>query len=265
MRWRVVGSRLADFLWPRVCQGCGQDVPRREEGGVCGACWARVPRWEGLSCRVCGVPLPGGGARCWSCRKRQRHFLLARSFALYEEPLKNLLWKLKYGARESLARDVGFQMARVAAGWSWKVPPLVVPVPLHWTRRWRRGFNQSERLAEALCEKTGWVLVPDWLTRTRRTVSQTGLTREQRAANVEQAFAALDWAPGRGATVLLVDDVMTTGATLEACAKTLRTAGARRVLVLTAARQTPRALWKKISHKKKGGEEFVSSPPLLTI
>ncbi len=196
-----------------------------------------MPLWAGLTCRVCGVPLPDGGERCFHCRKGPRAFRLCRSAGLYEGVLKTCLWKLKYGGRAYLAGPVGDRMAETFAGTvEFREAAGLVPVPLHFWRERRRGYNQAVLLAERLSERTGRPLL-NVLYRRRATPSQTALDREERFRNVADAFQTRRGADVRGKTLLLVDDVCTTGATLEACARALKAAGARRVYALTAARQ----------------------------
>jgi ComF family protein len=154
---------------------------------------------------------------------------------MYDGPLREILHALKYGNRPSLAQPLARLMV-AGAGDLLAGVDLVVPVPLHRQRRRARGFNQAEELARHL--GLGW---KDVLRRTRATPSQTDLPAAQRHANVRDAFALRRGRAVDGLTVLLVDDVSTTGATLEACAGVLRQAGAREVRALTAARVVSRS------------------------
>lgn len=205
---------------------------------MCDPCWEAVPRWIGLSCVVCGVPLPDGGARCRDCRRRRRAFRFLRSAGLYEGSLMKLIRKFKYGGREDLARPLGRLMAD-----RWAEEPrlgpadAVLPVPLHWIRERTRGYNQAAVLAGIFAEKAGLPLWEGVLKRDRSTKQQTALGRAGREANVRDAFRVARPERVKGKTLILVDDVSTTGATLESCARVLRQAGARRVGALTAARQ----------------------------
>jgi ComF family protein len=180
--------------------------------------------------------LPDGGARCGDCRGRRRAFKLLRSAGVYEGSLQKLIKKFKYGGREDLARPLGRMLVDL-----WREQPrlgpvdAVVPVPLHWLRERGRGYNQALVLAEYFGRKTGLPVVRA-LAR-RRSPSQTELRREERLENVRDAFRAARPELARGKSLLLVDDVCTTGATLEACARALKAAGARRVAALTVARQ----------------------------
>jgi len=186
-------------------------------------------------CVTCGDPLPSwrsvvGGALCPRCRRRPPLVTLARSIGPYEGTLRAIVHALKYDGRPTLARHLATRMrapgAEVLAG-----ADLVVPVPLHASRERARGFNQARELARHL----GYPLA-DALTRTRRTASQADLPAAKRHANVRDAFACRRGAQVRGCTIVLVDDVSTTGATLNACAAALLAAGATEVRALTAAR-----------------------------
>lgn len=183
------------------------------------------------------MALPDGGARCWECRNRRRDFRFCRSFGIYAGPLKRAVRVFKYAGREALARPLAGFLASVVRRPELKGIDLLVPVPLHFIRKHARGYNQAELLARALSADIG-VPVADVLCRRRWTRPQAGLHREARRRNVAGVFAVRSSGAERlrGGRVLLIDDVCTTGATLEACARALRAAGARRVDALTLAR-----------------------------
>ena len=167
---------------------------------------------------------------CGLCRVGVRGFDAAYSFAAYDGVLRKLIHLYKYGRIRTLARPLGDLLARAL--------PLderfdcIVPVPLHWLRRWKRGFNQSELLARALGRRSGIPLLRA-LKRSHSTLVQAGLSNHARRRNVMKAFRAC---PVEGKRILLIDDVMTTGATATACAQALKKAGAARVALLTVAR-----------------------------
>lgn len=238
MSWKGYFSKALNFLFPRTCVVCRRDVSERAAFAVCDSCWDDIPRWDGLICEICGLPLPDGGSRCFHCRRYARAFRFCRSAALYEGVVRTCLKLLKYNGREFLAKPLGRLMAERFAEW----PELqriegVVPVPLHFWRKHGRGYNQSELLAKSFCASTGISLAEGVLKRLRATRTQTELKREDRFLNVENAFAVRRADAVRGRSLLVVDDVCTTGATLEACARALKTAGARQVCALTVARQ----------------------------
>lgn len=229
-------ENLLGWFFPRACYGCGTDLPKHERG-VCVGCLSRMVRWSGLSCRVCGVPLPDGGARCYACRRRGRAFRFCRSAGLFEGVLRKAILALKYGGRDDLAPALCVPLVRVFR----ERPELhtnqcVIPVPLHFLKRHGRGFNQAELLGRGLAEGVGLPFVVDVLVRRRWTWAQARLGRDRRKSNVEGAFVVRNRDAVRGNRILLVDDVCTTGSTLESCAEALKQAGARSVDALTLAR-----------------------------
>lgn len=227
------------LLFPPQCLLCGE--PTASDFGLCGSCWRETPFISGLVCDSCGTPLPGDddgkAAHCDDCLVLARPWSRGRAAMLYKDNGRKLVLALKHGDRLDLARPAGAWLLRAAA--PILVPGmLVAPVPLHWTRLFRRKFNQSALLSRALSRLEGLEHCPDLLARARRTQTQDGRDREQRFANLA---GTMQLAPrhrrrvaGRG--VLLVDDVMTSGATLAAAAEACLGAGAATVSVVTLAR-----------------------------
>ncbi len=191
--------------------------------------------------RLAGAQLLMGDGRCVNCRDFEPEFARAMSFGEYEGGLRGLIHLLKYDAVLPVAPVLGGMLAGTiedllpSCGDS---VPLVVPVPLHKSKRGDRGFNQAELIARAAvkCLPQSLELAPEVLVRQRATISQVGLTREQRVENVRDAFRVRDRRQVLGRTVVLVDDVMTTGTTLSECARVLKAAGAEKVLAATVAR-----------------------------
>ncbi len=177
-------------------------------------------------------PLDENG-RCGLCRRGMTGFDAAFSFGEYDGPLRKLIHLFKYSRMKPLARPLGKLLASALP--RDKKFDLVVPMPLHWTRAWQRGFNQSELLGKIIAKRTGTPLVAA-VRRKRRTPAQAGLTNAQRRTNVAGAFVWNKRFSVKDRHVLLVDDVLTTGATVSACAAVLKRAGAKRVTVLTLAR-----------------------------
>ena len=170
---------------------------------------------------------------CTSCRAGLRGFDHAASFGLYEGPLRSLIHLYKYAGMKPLARHLGEYLNQIApAG---RTFDAVVPVPLHWRKQWQRGFNQAELLARHVAADRG-VPVLKALKRARATEVQAGLASAGRRRNMSGAFRALPNAGIKGKDLLLIDDVMTTGATASACAVALKRAGAKSVSLLTVAR-----------------------------
>jgi ComF family protein len=186
---------------------------------------------------VCGAPLPDGGARCFECRRRRRVFRFCRSLGLYEGRLRQAILALKYGGRDALAAPLGLCLARAFSDRpEFRRTDALVPIPLHFLKRHGRGYNQAELLARSLGDALGLPVWEDVLKRRRWTWAQAKLNKERRKANVKDAFLASAPDQVKGKRLLLIDDVCTTGATLEAAAEALKAAGARSVSAFTLAR-----------------------------
>jgi len=219
-----------------ACAACARPLEDPLRSAVCDRCWNGIRVLQPPFCGVCGDPLltwrsVDEGYRCELCRVRRPHVTAGRAIGDYDGPLRAIVHALKYDGRRSLARPLSGLLRR-HAGPILSGADLAVPVPLHWSRQWRRGFNQARELAVGL-----GLPVRTLLKRRRHTRSQTGLSAEERYANVRDAFVLSRGAgPFDGLCIVLVDDVSTTGATLEACARVLKEAGAREVRTLTAAR-----------------------------
>jgi ComF family protein len=216
---------LIDLALPRRCLGCGA-----RGAWVCPDCDRQIARLPERRCRICALPL-SGPLVCPSCYRDRPRFDALQAAYRHDGLARTLVHGLKYRRQRHLAEPLASAMVAVLPLAC--RPSVVVPVPLHPTRRAERGFNQSELLARAVAAALA-VELCDALERVRPTVAQTGLSPGDRAANVRGAFAARQALAG--ATVLLIDDVCTTGATLGAAAVALRRAGASRVDALVATR-----------------------------
>jgi ComF family protein len=242
--WDRTGRRLLDALLPPLCLGCGEIVAI--PGALCAACWPRFSFIGEPHCPRCGTPFArdiGKDALCAACLARPPRFRRARSVLVYDQHSRRLILPLKHGDRTDLARACGRWMARAGTGLL-NEAELIAPVPLHWRRLFMRRYNQAMLLARAVARDAPGRLAPDLLRRKRWTGSQAGLKANERRRNVRQAFdVPRRWrAEIDGKVVLLVDDVLTTGATIDACVRALMQAGARYVDVLTLARVVRPAL-----------------------
>lgn len=228
-------------VFPPECLCCGGRVDT--DFALCGLCWADTPFIHGAACDTCGTPLPGaadagdGPLRCDDCLSIARPWEKGRAVFTYGGNARSLVLGLKHGDRAEVARAAGPWMAQ-AAGPLLDGAPLIVPVPLHWWRLFRRRYNQSALLAQALARETGLTCLPDALVRPQATRSQDGLDRDARFGNLRGAIRPH---PKRGAAlsgrkVLLIDDVMTSGATFAAAAEACLGAGATHVCVMALAR-----------------------------
>jgi ComF family protein len=234
---------LLNFLYPPRCAACGVGLPIDTTRRVCAPCLAAVEPLRPPLCLVCGAPLHTAAAdeRCGHCRSAPPAFDSARAITRYRSgadgssTVAALLRRHKYGLDQSLGRALA-EYLDAAPALEAGAYDVVIPVPLHRTRlRWR-GFNQAALLGVALARRLDCALDVATLARVRPTASQTARDRTERARNVRDAFAVRRPARVAGRRVLLVDDVMTTGATADECARVLRAAGARRIDVLTLAR-----------------------------
>ena len=241
------GRLLLDSVLPPLCLGCGEIVVAA--GALCAGCWQGFSFIAPPQCACCGDPFAehlGEDALCAACLARRPLFRRARAALAYDTQSRRLVLPFKHGDRTDIARACGGWMARAGADLLAEAD-LIAPVPLHWRRLLMRRYNQAQLLASALVRtgarttaatETGAHLAPDLLRRRRWTGSQAGLRAKERRRNVREAFDIHPrWAAEvAGKIVLLVDDVLTTGATAEACARVLQRGGARHVDVLTLAR-----------------------------
>jgi len=211
--------------------------PTEHGASLCAECWADTAFITGTICDVCGTPLPGESdskIKCDSCINHRPAWDVGRAAVVYSGGGRRAVLSLKHGDRLDMARPLADWMAR-SAGIILQQADVIVPVPLHWRRMFKRRFNQSAELAWHLSKISGTPYVPDLLVRDRPTPTQDGLTREERHENQRGVFS-VHKRREVPKTILLIDDVMTTGATLSACAETLRAAGAERIDALVLAR-----------------------------
>jgi len=221
-----------DFALPPRCAGCGTTVS--EVHSFCPDCWKKMEFLGHSGCATCGMPLEATEQKtCAACLARPPRIARTRAAVAYDELSRSLAIRLKYGRKVAIARTMARYMAPLVADGDNR---LLIPVPLHRTRLWQRGFNQSALVARELSRRLGIAADPLALRRIRRTPPLKGMSPLQRRRTVAGAFRVRDRGAVAGKTVILVDDVLTTGSTADACARTLKRAGAARVELVSWAR-----------------------------
>ena len=230
MQW--LGRAALDFALPARCAGCGTitDLPHQ----FCATCWQQV-EWLGQGgCEQCGLPLEATDIdSCARCLAKPPIIARSRAAIAYGDIARSLALRLKYSRKVALAATMARYMRPLV---NTSPDTILVPVPLHWSRLWWRGFNQSGLLAANLARLCGMEHRPAQLTRVRRTKALKNMSPRQRSLEVRSAFAIDDATGVKGRSFLLVDDVLTTGSTSDACARTLLRAGATRVELICFAR-----------------------------
>jgi ComF family protein len=242
VQMKTLLRRVLDTLLPPSCLAC--DTPVEDDGQFCLSCFRVANFVAAPMCAQCGVPLPHGGLAgegglCPRCSTQAPAFTQARAALRYDETAKKLILPFKYADRTEMARGLARLMRRPGAGML-AAADVLVPVPLHKARLRARRYNQAALLARELARLTGRRCVPDGLLRHKHTAPLEGLNVAQRQAELEGAIVLRPGFRVAGLYVLVVDDVMTSGTTADACAQALLAAGARRVDVLTAARVADR-------------------------
>lgn len=237
---RTLAEGLTQLLFPGVCWVCGRPVPSSPHR-FCRACHHDLTTDPQPTCPRCAEDVgPFANVRdgCTVCRHTPFYFESVLRLGRYRGTIwEDVIPRLKYWIAEGLAEVLGELWAEHAEARLRDVgADVIIPVPLHWLRRWRRGYNQSAVLAQALADRLGLPCRPRWLRRIRATPSQTSQTPANRKTNVKGAFQTRAESTLRGKAVLLVDDVMTTGSTANEAARALRAAGAARVVVAVLAR-----------------------------
>jgi competence protein ComFC len=219
------------LLFPPECGGCGKAGSR-----WCAECQQRVQILNGTLCQVCGLPQDLDGI-CDTCRAERPHFRALRAWAVFEDPVRKAVHKLKYRRDVALGDVLATNMADFVKDLSWPID-MVIPIPLGRQRMKERGYNQAGMIAKPLAMSLNVHYAPNQLKRRKETRSQIELSCAERRENVHAAFEA-----GRGViqkTILVLDDVSTTGSTLSSSAEALFSSGAKDVYALTVARALPR-------------------------
>jgi len=232
---RIVEPVLA-VVFPQACPACARLLPQPASGPLCAGCWSALPRHHTPACR-CGRPLVPGAAACGRCRRGRQLLAAGISLGPYEGPLRAAIHELKYRGRRRVASRLASALLEDSAARDLVAEgDVLVPVPLHPGRRRERGFNQAALIAREIARLTDRPWVEEALVRRAQTRPQTGLSAAERRRNVKGAFVVRRRREVTGRVVVLVDDVLTTGATAQACALALREGGATEVRLLSIAR-----------------------------
>jgi ComF family protein len=234
---RAIAGVVVDLALPPLCPACREPVLGQ---ALCAGCWAKLHFIAPPYCERLGIPFvydPGPGILSMQAIAAPPAYRRARAAVRFDEVARTLVHAFKYGDRLDLAPLLGRWMASAGRELLADVDALV-PVPLHWRRRWARRFNQSALLSEVIAGESGVPVLHEALKRVKATAQQVGLTRAQRAENIQGAFRVTPAGKAMvaGRRLVLVDDVLTTGATVEGCTRALLRAGAASVDVLTLAR-----------------------------
>lgn len=222
---------LWDLLYPPRCPVCDGIAPWNQP--ICPECVEKLPYVPGKRCAKCGKPVEPFETLCDDCRKISHVYDEGRGVFLYDEVMKQTMIRLKYKKRREYGQILGqlvFEAEKETIG-KWRAD-AVVPVPIHKKKREVRGYNQAEEIARPIAEKIGVPLVPDLLVRVRQTEAMKSLTAAERRRNLTNAFAIGTGAGHPLKSVIVVDDIYTTGATIDACAQVLKSAGIRHIYFL---------------------------------
>jgi ComF family protein len=224
-------SKLTNILYPSRCPLCENSTDSFRYAPICTYCWSQIKRYTGSSCRICALPISSTYSDiCGQCLKQTPPFSQVINYGLYEGVLAEAINQFKFHGIRRLSKPLGTILLDL------EIPKMdgIIPVPLSRKGLHKRGFNQSLLVARVIAKKTGIPLFMDTLLKKRETLPQVGLSAHDRSVNLKNAFKAAGNI--RGMHLLLIDDVMTTGATVTECSRELLKAGAEEVIVLTLAR-----------------------------
>ena len=235
---RSAADRLLQLIYPRVCPVCGRILTRNiisQNPYICAECYGKLSFPEEPRCLKCSRPVSDDSDEfCPTCLKSVRHFDRGSSLLIHDDAAKKILYDLKYSNKRDNADFLAFEaadrMKELLLLWN---PDVMIPIPLHRKKTLSRGFNQAELLADRLSHLTDIPVDRVMLIRSRETSPQKGLDRDQRIKNIRGAFTVTDENCNSYRTVLLVDDIYTSGATLSETARVLKEAGVRTVYFLT--------------------------------
>lgn len=244
MNFKDIINLIGEELYPKgyKCLCCKEELITNTLYSICDKCMAKLPFNIGHTCVKCSEPIGGMGEYCIHCKNQKPYYKKNVSVFLYKPPIDGFIRKLKFDNGKYLADTLGNFIAGEVAKMNVNFD-CVIPVPLHESRKKKRGYNQSELLCTALKEKLLLNVDSEVFVKSRDTLSQAGLSRNARIENLEDAFEVKDKSKVRGKVVLLVDDVFTTGTTINECSKTLLDAGAKEVYSVTLAHANTKILF----------------------
>ncbi len=228
---------IISIIFPRTCSLCGKTMPFSSQQNICNECLGKIPNLEGLICHKCSLPLPDGGATCSDCKNNKNiYFEVLKSPYLYSTQMQKLIKKLKYSRKTFLAKDLSLKLAEFIVKENIdKNIDVVVPVPMHWFKKWKRGYNQAELLAQNVANIINKPMY-DALIRTKYTKPQFKLKKQERYENLVNMFILnkkyVDVVMGK--RILLIDDIATTCSTANQCAKVLKSLKIKTVVVTLA-------------------------------
>ncbi len=230
-----IKNKLLNTLFPETCPVCHEASSDHTTAPICTGCWDSIQPYEGPKCDKCGMPLDSDSSIiCGECIKDQPAFRSVRTFGLYKGPLRKAINLLKYHNMKRLSKPLSGMILRM------KIPraDTVMPVPLYKERLRQREFNQSALLAKYTAKNTGTPLLVNCLVKVKDTMPQVGLSSRERRRNIRNAFGVDKKELIKGKDIILVDDVITTGATVRECSRVLKKAGAGSIYVMALAHGT---------------------------
>jgi|Deesub1362A_J573_1020465.scaffolds.fasta_scaffold00663_4 ComF family protein len=229
-------ERLLDILFPQSCPICSASSINHRIAPICPECWQAISPYNGTMCRRCGRPIVSGAATmCGDCLRDEPPFTYARGYGLYRGGLEVAIKEMKYHGIKRLSSPLAELLLRLPM----PSVDVIIPVPLHGRRLRQRGFNQSALIARYVSKGLGRPLLVNSLVRTRDTLPQAGLSANERRRNIRGAFSVNERGLIYKKRIMLIDDVMTTGATVMECSRTLKEAGAGDIYVFTLALSSP--------------------------
>ncbi|MEN6374773.1 MAG: ComF family protein [Smithella sp.] len=240
MALRELLNDVGDIIFPPQCVACAEIIKQSSEGVFCPSCLSKISFITGSLCPICGLPFldsPAENHICGDCIHSPPYYAKVRAVASFESIIMEAIHKFKYGRNISIGSALGSFMAGFSfPDFVFSEYSLLIPVPLHIKRLRERGFNQSLLLAEEIGKKHHLPVNFSLLKRCNFTLTQTGLNKAEREKNIQGAFTVTDKNKIAGKCIILVDDVYTTGSTINECARVLMKAGAKKVAALTLSR-----------------------------